>query len=274
MGNKTNRHGLLRYIPNDVKKEVRKRSGFGCVVCGNAFYTYEHIDPPFKDATEHNPDHMALLCGTCQNRSTAKSLSKDSIKRASRNPECLKKGFSFGPLDVGMEHPKVTIGSLQVIRTTNIIRVLGDPILCVDPPEQEGGPFRLSAVLTDSEGKEILYIDENEWQAPTTNWDVEVTGQYIRVRRAHRDIVLSLKMDAPAGIIIEKLNSSYKDIKIVCQNEQPLRVEYPNKSILETRDARLVNCRTAIDIFEDDVYLGADCERAVLEELRMGNFGN
>ena len=270
---KTNRHGLSRYISSDVKREVRKRSGFGCVVCGNAFYTYEHIDPPFKDATEHNPNHMALLCGTCQFRSSARNLSKDSIKQASKNPKCLQEGFSFGLLDVGVEYPRVIIGSLEVIETTNIIRVFGNPVLCVDPPEQQGGPFRLSAVLTDSEGKEILYIDENEWQAPTANWDVEVTGQYIKVRRALRDIPLILKMEAPTGIVVEKLNSYYDGVKVVCQEGRPLSVEYPNKLVLETKNARLRGCKSAIDIF-DDVYIGCDCKEATMSELRIDNLEN
>ena len=57
----TNDHGLSRTIPEGVKREVRQRCGFGCVICGLGFYDYEHFAPDFVDATEHNPAGMTLL---------------------------------------------------------------------------------------------------------------------------------------------------------------------------------------------------------------------
>lgn len=43
-----NQHGLSRNISEDIKQEVRKKSGFGCIICGLGIYEYEHIDPEFK----------------------------------------------------------------------------------------------------------------------------------------------------------------------------------------------------------------------------------
>lgn len=65
MQTETNRHGLSRYIPPNIKRTIRKQCGFGCVVCGVAFSMYEHIDPEFCDAKEHDPNKMELLCGSC-----------------------------------------------------------------------------------------------------------------------------------------------------------------------------------------------------------------
>ena len=66
-----NKHGLTRDIPNDVKRKVRQRDGFGCVICGSAFYTYEHFDPEFVEAENHDPHGICLLCGTCHRRKTS-----------------------------------------------------------------------------------------------------------------------------------------------------------------------------------------------------------
>lgn len=44
-----NKYGLTRDIPASVKRAVRQRDGFGCVICGLGIYTYEHIDQPFKN---------------------------------------------------------------------------------------------------------------------------------------------------------------------------------------------------------------------------------
>lgn len=66
----TNKHGFSRYIPQETKLEIRRRSKFGCVVCRCAFYQYEHIIPEYHDADEHNPDNMCLLCGHCHDKVT------------------------------------------------------------------------------------------------------------------------------------------------------------------------------------------------------------
>jgi hypothetical protein len=91
---KVNKHGLARYIPSDIQRQIRQECGFGCVICGAAFYDYEHIEPEFADAREHNPAAMALLCGGCHARVTRKRLSKASVWAARKNPCCLQQGFN------------------------------------------------------------------------------------------------------------------------------------------------------------------------------------
>ncbi len=53
-----NKYGLSRDIPPSVKLQVRRACSFGCVICG-ASITYEHIDPPFTEAHEHDPEKIA-----------------------------------------------------------------------------------------------------------------------------------------------------------------------------------------------------------------------
>ncbi len=56
-----NKHGLGRDIPRAVKTEIRERCGFGCVMCGQIPYDYDHLATPFIEATEHDPDDIVLL---------------------------------------------------------------------------------------------------------------------------------------------------------------------------------------------------------------------
>ncbi|MEH2485180.1 Abi-alpha family protein [Bradyrhizobium sp. AZCC 2230] len=81
-----NRHGLSRNIPADVKRTVRQRDGFGCVVCGKAIYDYEHFDPEFADATQHDPAGIVLLCISCHGKKTRGFLSKQTIAAARQSP--------------------------------------------------------------------------------------------------------------------------------------------------------------------------------------------
>ncbi|MHB0562224.1 hypothetical protein ACX3RA_15640, partial [Escherichia coli] len=57
-----NKHGLSRRIPETIKRQIRQRCGFGCVICGFGFYDYEHFKPDFVDAKVHDPNGMTLLC--------------------------------------------------------------------------------------------------------------------------------------------------------------------------------------------------------------------
>ena len=77
-----NRHGLARSIPDRIKREVRKRSKFGCVLCRCAFYEYEHIDPPFEHATSHDPSKICCLCSSCHSAVTRGQRSKQSVAAA------------------------------------------------------------------------------------------------------------------------------------------------------------------------------------------------
>ena len=54
MNLKKNKLNLSRAIPVEVKKQVRRDSGYACVICGTCPYVYEHIEPEFKDAKIHD----------------------------------------------------------------------------------------------------------------------------------------------------------------------------------------------------------------------------
>ena len=107
-----NRFGLSRDIPNETKRLIRQRCGFGCVVCGSAFYQYEHVDPNFADARVHDPERIALLCGSCHDRVTRGALSKETVKRWALHPRAKELGFSFGPFDIGLHRPVIVAGTL------------------------------------------------------------------------------------------------------------------------------------------------------------------
>lgn len=188
-----NAFGLSRDIPAAVAREVRQRCGFGCVVCGHAIYQYEHLEPPFPEAREHDPAGIVLLCGGCHDRRTRGFLSRESVIAAAAEPKAKQTGYSFGPFDLGTGPLEVQLGPCRIIRTPVLVDAFDTPLLRIDPPETEGAPFRLSARMFNSNGDEILRIVENEWQISQGNWDVEVVGCRIILRRGMGDITLRLR---------------------------------------------------------------------------------
>ena len=78
--NARNKHGLPRTIPESIKRKVRQRCGFGCVICGIGLYEYEHFAPEYKDAKSHAPEGITLLCPNHHARKTIGRLSLETIK--------------------------------------------------------------------------------------------------------------------------------------------------------------------------------------------------
>ena len=87
-----NKHGLSRNIPPSIKREIRVAAGFGCVMCGSIIYEYEHIEPTFKDAKEHGPHKMTLLCSLHHDKVSKKIISKKKIWEDKNNPTPKKTG--------------------------------------------------------------------------------------------------------------------------------------------------------------------------------------
>ncbi|KPY09547.1 hypothetical protein ALO61_101659 [Pseudomonas savastanoi pv. nerii] len=211
---KVNKHGLSRKISAAVRRAVRINSGFGCVICGTGIVQYEHVDPEFKDAEEHDAAFITLLCPGCHGRVTTGMYSKEKVKRAMKSPAALKEGFSRDCFDFCGDHPFITIGG-ATLRTCRIpLRIFGTDILRIDPPEVEGETFLLSGTFFDTNGRPTLVIDKNEWRASVDSWDVVTEGRSIVIRNGPGNIVLKLVAEPPSGLIIERLNMTYGCVQI------------------------------------------------------------
>lgn len=218
-----NKHGLSRTIPPSVKRAVRQRCGFGCVICGFGFYDYEHFAPDFADAIEHNPEGMTLLCSQCNQKRARGRLSAHTVSVANANPKCLQQGFASEMFDFHSEPIEIKIAGVTFYDCQHSIVVNDRPILSVQPALGEHSPVLLSGVFCDSVGRETLIITENEWSVNSGYWDVECIGPRITIRSAPRNIALVLRMNSPTGIVVEQIDMFFEGVRIL-GNEQELRV--------------------------------------------------
>src|SRR5467141_5394733 len=104
-----NAHGLSRDIPESIKREVRQRCGFGCIICGSAVVQYHHFSPAYVDALEHRAEGITLLCGRCHDK--ARSASIEEIKRYDSSPFCKRHGFTHDFLFASRDKIVFQIGS-------------------------------------------------------------------------------------------------------------------------------------------------------------------
>lgn len=230
-----NKYGLPRTIPPQVKQEIRQRCGFGCVVCGCGLIEYEHLDPSYSEATEHNPTKITLLCPTCHSNVTRKFWSKDKIIRANAQPFCLQKGNPRAMLDFSGDHPILVFGGMTFHKCRIPIQVYEHPLIKISPPEEKNGPFLLSALFCNSDGKIALEIVNNEWIARTSNWDVQAAGGKITITDHSGKPNLVFSVYPPDKIIIEQLNMQLGKFKFLINNNA-CEVTGPSGSKISMRD--------------------------------------
>jgi hypothetical protein len=226
-----NRFGLPRDIPDPIKRLVRQRDGFGCVVCGSAFFDYEHFAPPYVDAAEHRAQGIILLCPNCH-RKKGNFLSIEHIAAAAKKPKCREIGFSFGAFDLGSGHPGVRLGTNTFLNISKLINIFGDDVLSIDPPEEPNGPFRLSAEFRDENGTQIFTIDQNNWQTPAENWDVEIVGPKISIRERERKISLCLVSVPPTSLIVERMNMFHRGVQLSVDSDGEFEAKVGPRSFL------------------------------------------
>ncbi len=215
----TNRHGLPRDIPDPIKRQIRQRCGFGCVVCGNAICQYHHVDPAYVDAQNHAPDKIVLLCTGCHGRVNSRLLSNETVRMAANHPKCLENSFSHFSIDMGYERLRIMVGSNTVINVRSFILLGDEKFLQMEPPEQPGAPIQLTATFYDFFGHELASIIRNEWRGNSSNWDVETVGPRITIRRRQGDIALVICASPPDGIIIERLNMFHKGLEFSVRSD-------------------------------------------------------
>lgn len=196
-----NKHGLTRYIPEDIRRQVRIRDGFGCILCATPILNYEHVDPVFPDAKEHNPDAITLLCPTCHTKVTGKEISKDLVKEAMKNPAAKRLGNIGDTLYFCDTHPQIVFGGATFSNCSVPVHLMGEDVISIT---QEDGKFLLNAKFWDSQGRQTLCISKNEWIISAKDiWDFK--------KVANRFIVKEHKKRT--ALIVEILDNKILKIK-------------------------------------------------------------
>jgi|GEM_PF-1588168 len=211
-----NQFGLSRDIPSEVKREVRQRSKYGCVICRCGIYQYEHIEPEYKDASIHDPDAICCLCGRCHNKVTNGLLSKQAVLKSYRQVQLsseIDNPREFFDFHTG--EAKLLFGNLICDPTPkSIFRCYGTNVFSIEPGS-DTEPGKINAIFSDDEGNLIFKILGNEWIGSTSSYDLEIIGQRFTLRSPNGRISLKLRHEPPGRVIIERLDMRYKDIHLL-----------------------------------------------------------
>lgn len=244
--NQQNKHGLPRYVPPEVKKRIRQASGFGCIFCGSVVAQYEHIEPEFKDARQHDPERMTLLCGACHDKVTRRHISKASVWAARENPRALQDGYAHDILYANTAELEIWIGNSTSRKTNTILTIHGKPIIWFESPRVSGEPSKLCAIFYDDSGRVVAYINRNEFIAFSSSQDVKSESTRLLIR-ANGKVCLEVDREGEEAIKITSMEARYLKTSVRIDSSGGLVLQSGNSSINLER-MHVENCGSAISL--------------------------
>lgn len=195
-------------IPLPIKREVRQRCGFGCVICGMPLYEYEHM-LGWANVRRHVAAEITLLCDRHHKEKTNGLLPIARIQEADASPFNLASSVSK-PYDLHFSGGRcvVEMGESSFSSELTDVESVLQPLV-VDDEVLVGFTFAqghlfLTLQLFGAQGELLLFIDESQLIYSTDNWDIELVGRALTVRSEARKIRLELVFDPPDRIHVRR----------------------------------------------------------------------
>lgn len=197
-----------RNIPLPIQREVRRRCGFGCVVCGLPLYDYDHL-LSWANVQRHIADEITLLCGQHHREKGTSLLPPAAVEAANMSPHNLRAGVSK-PYDLhysGDQCEVVIGGNTFSMRDGGYGTILlpvsvdGTPLLAFVLGD---GHLLLSLNVFDEYNHLVLQITNNQLLQSAAPWDIQLVGHNLVVREAERKILVDISFEPPSRIVINR----------------------------------------------------------------------
>ncbi len=205
-------------IPDPMKREVRQRCGFGCVICGLPLYTYEHM-LGYANVQRHVAEELTLLCYQHQYERTHKLLPVEHVLRANEDPYNLRKGVStpytlhYSGLDCIADIGTNVFSFRDEGYSAEFIALAIDDDSLISF-RLDRGNWLLSLNVFDKHDDLMLLITDNELIYSTIPWDIELVGHNLIIREAQREILVDLLFEPPSQIKIQRGHFLHHGIEI------------------------------------------------------------
>jgi len=186
-------------IPSLLKREVRQKCKFGCVMCGNPICDVDHIDN-YADVQEHDLDNLTLLCTMHHRQKTNKILSPEIVRERTNNIRHMRGGMP----DINFPECHLILGN-NIIKSIigNCFEVQGKDFLRINY-DNEAEQVVINAAFYNREENIIFSIEDNIYSTSDDSWDVELVGNRIIFREAPNKVLLTITLDGIKNLIIVK----------------------------------------------------------------------
>lgn len=229
MGQRINKYGLKDSDLNEEqKRKIRRDAGYGCVICGALFIQYEHIEPEFHEAKEHDPEKMTLLCGTHHDDVSYKRISKKEVWKAKANPknkngDSIKRGLYHQKENAIIEFGGNTLGDMNYQVFDSVITVKGKPVLWFELSSDPDSPIDVCAIFHSRDSSHLAYINRNNFITSVGDYDIKGKGSRIIISENTKNI-LTINFKGSETLRIERISMSYQNFNIEIRTDGRLRI--------------------------------------------------
>jgi hypothetical protein len=227
---------VTREIPAEMKRTIRKRCGFGCVVCGHPIYEYHHMIE-WSIVKEHKEEEITLLCDNHHKQVHKNLLPTSIVRKFNSKPYNLDRGES-SPMPLYFQGSlfKVIIGNNEYIADDSPEPIFNEKVpsclLMIDMVpiiyiKFEDDQILLTIKLYDKNNKLVLRIIDNELIYSTGHWDITFIKNRLTLLEGKRQITLGIEFSPPSQVHVYngkiflnglELNITRHDLKIVNYN--------------------------------------------------------
>lgn len=205
-------------IKSEIKRAVRQRCGFGCIICGCPIYEYDHIIE-WSKTRHHREDELTLLCSKHHTEKTNKILPTEEVIKANRSPYNISAELSAPQkLYYSGRKFKLKIGD-SVSSFTGLadgqvfspFAIDGKPVISFT---NDGGNILLNVEIRNDRKKTVLKVENSELVYTTDLWDIDWVGQTLTIRDGLREVILEMTLDPPDTISINRGTLHFNGVEI------------------------------------------------------------
>ncbi len=206
-------------IPEPMKRRIRQRCGFGCVVCGLPLYTYEHMDG-WATVRRHDEEEITLLCDGHQRERTNGLLPVGHVRSANRRPCNKRKGHSHPyALHYTGSSCKFLVGGNDFERTnlregTEFIAIAIDRFPMLSFAFSQGHLF-LTLQIFDDQSERVLSIERNEMIYCPTPWDIRFEGRRLCIREGQGRYLVDIEFWPPDRVELRRGRFSLNGLEVL-----------------------------------------------------------
>ncbi|HBR0427241.1 TPA: hypothetical protein ACXIWS_003627 [Klebsiella pneumoniae] len=227
MGGRENKFGLKDSdLKEEQKKKIRRDAGYGCVICGALFIQYEHIEPEFHEAKEHDPDKMTLLCGSHHDDVSHSRITKQDVWRAKENPKNKQGDSIYRDLYHQKNNTNIIIGDNSIGAVVHkifdsILTIRNKPVLWFEQGSDPESPIEVCAIFHGLDGLPHAYINRNCFTTVVADYDIKGKGPRVTISDGKK-VILILNFEGGKTLKIERINMSYKDSLVEVKTNKKL----------------------------------------------------
>lgn len=203
-------------IPPEIRRQVRQRCCFGCVVCGSPIYHYDHL-VEWNICRVHDSDNINLLCPDHHARK-GRLLPLDVLERFIAHPFNCRSGESR-PEHLFFDAPEYAIecGSNSLCVTdgqgSSAILINGHSVLGF---KREGSALLLDLDLRAADGTVLATIEDNALTYTVDqSWDITFDyGHILTIRSAPRCVELRVDFQPPDRVVVSSGQFWYEGVGV------------------------------------------------------------